>query len=294
MRRLLLALLLAGCEDPRPGGVAPAATGSATPAAASAGSRLVAATGRVAFPEGTVVSTDAEQVTFEHGTADPATGKRPQKTVDRARAWEAGAVADAKVDEALVCNMAAQSWHPCRVKAVNGGKLTVIDHLGTEQELASAAVVRPDAATQKTFGDFLVVEARRQLFDEAFERAGRPARPDGWKPRVGDELVVHYVGTSWYGAKVIEVHEDKGKVRVTWDGGTWDDRDVAILDVAPRPRAAGALKDGQYVLARPEGPPFRWPHARVESVRGETVLIVDRDDKKRSVVAADLLPIVPR
>jgi hypothetical protein len=50
----------------------------------------------------------------------------------------------------------------------------------------------------------------------------------------------------------------------------------------------------QFVLVRPEAADDRWEHTKVVTVDGETIEVVNRNGKQRSVARKDLLPIVAR
>jgi hypothetical protein len=107
-------------------------------------------------------------------------------------------------------------------------------------------------------------------------------------------VVIHWVGTSWYGGKVVEVKRDKGKVRVDFEGERWDDRDVALSEVAPVPEAELEVTVDQFAILRPKAADQRWEHVKVKSLAGAEVEVVDREGKSHKVAKKDLLPMVAR
>lgn len=307
--RPLLAITLAAlcavcaCDDAAPAAedAAPSTPGATAPAVTvKVGDDIVAATAKVAFTQGKVVKVAGDAVTFELGRPNRETGARATKTVTGADVYRLGAQTDSKPGDHLICHVIERktyaiplpTWHPCRVLSVSGGKVKVEDHYGTKYELDPDRTVRPREETQKAIATYIETEIKHRAFDRAFEAAGRPARPAGWQPTVEDAVVVHWVGSSWYGAKVIEVKKDKGKVRVDFEGDRWSDRDVAWTEVAPSPEAPAEVRVDQFVIVRPKAADERWEHNRVVAINGDSVEVINRNDVKKSVAREDLVPIV--
>jgi hypothetical protein len=304
MRRLIaagaLVVATAGCsEKPASTGEVEAVASGAPAPTLSAGMEVVAAMSDVAFRQGTVVSLDTEKVTFEYGTVDPATGKKPTASADLGRAWRIGTPPNAAKDDYLVCMLQRRkserepppTWYPCKVLGVSGNKLHVSDYLGLEYELDPEHALRPDELTRKAIAGYLDTEQKHRTFDRGFEEAGRPVRPAGWEPKAGEPIVIHWVGTSWYGGKVVELKRDKNKVRVDFEGNRWDDRDVPLSEVSPQPAGALEVAAEQFAILRPKEADQRWDHVRVKSVAGEDVEVLDRDGGSRKVARKDLIPI---
>jgi len=292
----LVLLVVPGC-DSKDDGATP--TGSAEASAApkkatvEVGSEIVAATSKTSFREGKVTKMEGSKVTFEYGKPDKKTGKKPTQTVDKTKVWLAASPYKPKAGDHLVCKVNTTSWYPCVVKAIEGEVIKIEDHYGKAHNIDQTAILKPDAATQANIKDYLAKEAKHRAFDKAFEAAGKPFQPEGWVPKKGEKIVIHFVGTSWYGGTVVENKKDKGKVRIDWEGDTWDDRDVAPDEVAPQPTKPMDVKQDQFVIVRPKSATMRWEHTKVVGVTDDALEVVNRDDSKRKVSKKDVIPIVP-
>jgi hypothetical protein len=285
------AVLAAACNSAPAGGTLPSASASAP---LEPGAKVLVVRSVVSLREGEVVRSTADEVTYAHGKPD-AEGNRPSESVARAQVWLIGAPLDAAAGDHLACRVADLTWYPCKVLESAGSGVTALDAHGDEHRLEASALVEPDAATQTSFASYLERSHKHRGFDQAFAAAGKPYRPAGWRPRPGDKVIVHFVGTSWYGAKLIEPTA-KDQLRVDWDGDTWDDRDVTLDEMAPQPGAEGAPAApavGSFVLVRPPRDAERWEHAKVTAVKGQKLEVVNRDDVRREVSAGDLVSLVP-
>ena len=299
MKRIVVfigALLLvpaAACDK----GEKPAPTKEAKPKAkpgtVKVGSEVVAGVGKTGFREGKIVAIDGTKATLEYGRENKKTGKRPTLKVDLNRTFLKGQVKAVKKGEHLACQVSTTSWYACRVESVTGKMAKTEDSYGKSHNLNLNALVRPDAATQANIKDYLIKEAKRRAFDKAFLAAGKPVTPAGWTPKKGAKIVIHFVGTSWYGGTVVKNKEKKGKVRIDWEGDTWKDRDVSPTEVAPQPASAQSVKAGQFVIVRPRTASMRWEHAKVLSVKGTAVEVINRDEKKSMTNTKDIVPIAP-
>ncbi len=111
-------------------------------------------------------------------------------------------------------------------------------------------------------------------FRDLFVAAGRPARPDGWAPTPGAQVLAcdtpleHWVS---YSVTRVEgnnvwVHDDRANVDL---GAPFQ-----IGRVAPMPDANGELPAvGSFVLTPPEPDSTLWCPARVTSVDGDNVAV---------------------
>ncbi len=290
-------LLLPACGKKDGDGGKTTGTTGAPAAAAKAevkvGAEIVAATSKHSFREGKVTKIEGTKLVFEYGTANKKTGKKSTWTVDKAKVWLKGQVKAVKAGDHLVCRVHTSSWYPCKIKSVEGTVIKIEDSYGKSHNVEKAALVQPDAATQANIKDYIIKEGKRRAFDKAFEAAGKPLQPEDWKPKKGDKIVIHFVGTSWYGGTVVKNKKKKGKVRIDWEGDTWDDRDVSPDEVAPQPKKKQDVKEGQFVIVRPKSASSRWEHCKVTKVKGDTVTVVNRDESKRKVSKKDIVPIVP-
>lgn len=266
----------------------------------------------VSFVAGTVVRSDDQHVTIAPtpattGSSEP-DGPPPTQTVGRDAVWpitdldprEITRQASKNGGDHGICRIeitgrtgASPAWHPCEITGGAGGKLRVRDAYGNRHTVDPDEVVLPDTDVRATIESHLATEKRHRAFDDAVENAGRPYRPPDWDPAAGERVVVHFVGPSWYGGEIVEHKRDKRKVRVRYDGETWDDRDLSLMEVAPLPTAALTVHVDRYALVRPEEAANRWEPVRVKAIEDDTVVAVDRDDVERRIPKANLLPLVP-
>jgi hypothetical protein len=256
------------------------------------GAEVVAASGALSFRGGTVVKLTADEVTIEYGRPDQATGKKPTQTVPSDRVWPRAAtpLSDGAV---AICNVSELVWLACRVKSARGTTFGIEDSYGRARDLERGAIVVVDEATQKTLSNYLARERAHRTFDAAFLAAGTVAKPAGWEPGKGAKVVIHFVGTSWYGGTVEEYLPDKRKARIEWDGRTWQARDVALDEIVPQPSKPASVRPEQFVLVRPTHPARRWEHQRVVSVSGNELELSDRNGDKHEASADAVIPVVP-
>jgi hypothetical protein len=262
MRLWLCIGVVAACANEAPPAPVASASAATDDEPLTKGTEIVAAVGAVSFREGRVLTIAGDEVTFEHGRADPKTGAKPQQKVDRARVWRIGRSLDVAAGEHLVCRVAPTMWLPCKVEGREQADFRVSDAFGKSHRLAATDMVLPDEARRKAIATFLERENKHRAFDEAFEAAGSPARPDGWR------AAIHY------------------------DGQAFPDRDVPLSGMAPLPSEPADTAAGSFVLVKPTDPSERWEHAKVLRVDGSFAEVVNRNDDKRKVARADLVPIV--
>ncbi|MBU0607942.1 MAG: hypothetical protein KKI08_08635, partial [Armatimonadetes bacterium] len=184
------------------------------------GTDIVAATSKTSFRQGKVFAIEGSRVTFEYGTENENTKRKPTWTVDGDKVWLMTGVKDATAGDALVCRTGTESWYPCRVDGVEGAVVKIQDSYGKQHNLSHMALLRPDEATQADVKDYLAREAKRRAFDQAFLAAGRPVRPPRWAPKKGDKVVIQFVGTSWYSGTVVEMKKDSNQATIDWEGDT--------------------------------------------------------------------------
>lgn len=289
---LAVSLVACGEKAPLP---APAATASAASTAPTLGhgTEIVAATGPVSFRGGSVVRVTGDEVTFEYGRPDKITGEKATLSVESSRAFVVASSPTPRVGDFAICKVAEHAWYPCKIEEATGSGFDIVDQHGRKAQLAKGAIVVPDEPTRKAIAEYLAREARRRSFDEAFEAAGAPMRPPGWDPKPNDKVVIHFVGTSWYGGNVVEHLANKKKLRIQWEGKTWQGRDVSIDEAVPEPITPLSVSTQQFVLARPTEPTLRWEHSRVVSTAGDVVVVANRDGVERKLAPKDVIPIVP-
>jgi hypothetical protein len=250
------------------------------------GDEVVVESGKASFWRGKVVAVDANKVTYEYGS------NRSTDKADKGDVYvivKEGHTGTEKPGDHVICRSGSDSWDACKVKSVTGSVYVCDDAMGNSHNLAAVDVILPSPKTQANIKDKLETYARRRAFQTAAQAAGKPFRPAGFKPRIGQEVVALFAGSSWYGGKVTRIAQ---KATVQWDDkSSPSERD--LNDVAPKPTAPMKVAAGQYVIVRPSGFFTRWEFHKVDSVAGDSAVVADQDDKKKTVSTKDLIPIVP-
>lgn len=295
-----LALLCVACNK----GDAPAAAGSATASAAAApvvdpsevsvGKQIIASTAANSFTEGKVVSLEGTKVTYEYGEPDKTTNKRPSYSVDKAKAFVVGIAPKTapKAGDFIVAKSASGTWGGCEVKSADGGVLGCEDWYGKVNNVDPKTIVAPDAATAADIKDSLAKATKHRKFDEAAKAAGKPVQPAGWKPKAKDAVVVAFAGSSWYGGTVEKI--DGEKVTIKWDSTVWKDpADKMVNELAPLPKAAATVKDGQFIIVQPKFAGSAWEYRKVVTATKDTAEVVDKDDTKSTVNLKEVIAVAP-
>jgi len=142
-------------------------------------------------------------------------------------------------------------WVACLVVSGDEKRVVVEDHSGQERSLARADVVVFEPSLQRQVRSFLGEARRREAFRSAVEAAGRPAVPTGYRPLVG-EIVLVASGPRYLTAEVVAVTAEGGSVRWFGDARTPATRPLTDLVPLPRPGIARgpAAAPGDFVLAK--------------------------------------------
>lgn len=266
-----------------------ASIGSAAPSSSSVvqpldiGDMVIVESGSANFIEAKVVRVDGDRIGYEYGTRKTA-GEAKLHSVMALREGRA-----APVDgQRLICRTALQNWNCCVVKGLSGPKFMVEDEWGKPHTLELSDLVIAPPTIEKNIGIRLERAAKNRAFLEAVKASGKPYRPEGWKPRKGDLVIALFAGEAWYQAKVISV--DDKKLRVLWED-QFSPSDRSYDEVAPRTGKRPSAVAESFVLVRPSSG-TRWEPWRVESVAKKTLILVDREDRKKNVSPADVIPIV--
>jgi len=205
-------------------------------------------------------------------------------------------------------------WVACRVLSGDERRVRVEDHAGVERSLPRAALVVFEPSLQRQVRTFLAEARYRDAYRAAIAAAGRPAVPAGYRPAVG-EVVLVASGARYLTAEVVAVTARDCSVR--WFGDARTPSTRPLSDVVPLPRAAldrgPAAVPGDVVLAKAredhgldrlaltaEGrlaDPSRAPRQSLEwqpyrvlalGAAGELVL-GDRDGRRRTERAAETI-----
>jgi hypothetical protein len=251
------------------------------------GDEIVVESGKASFWKGKITKVEGTKVTYEYGSS---------KSTDSAEKGDVYVLTQGehkgteKPGDYVICRTSTSFYGACVVKAVNGAVYVCEDSGGSSHNLSAPEVILPKPATQANIKERIETETKHRNFLAAAKAAGKPAMPAGWKPRPGADVVALFAGSSWYGAKVTKVTGNK--VTVQWDDkSSPSDRDPG--EVAPKPTAAQKVNPGQYVILRPTGSSHRWEFAKVDKVEGTSVVVLDQDDKSKTVSNKDLSPIAP-
>ncbi|MBN2195647.1 MAG: hypothetical protein JW751_22695 [Polyangiaceae bacterium] len=203
-------------------------------------------------------------------------------------------------------------WVACRVLSGNHERVRVEDHAGVEHSLPRAEAVVFDRALQLQVRQFFVETRRRDAFRDALAEAGRPAPPPGYRPVLGEVVLVDS-GPKYLTAEVVGVLPHGCKVR--WFGHVRTPSDRPLADLLPFPRAGFSLGEtaipGEFVLAKgrddhgadrlhltsdgkladPASPPpqsFEWQAYRVVAVsEAGTLVVADRDGRQKTERASE-------
>lgn len=251
------------------------------------GDEVVVESGKASFWKGKITKVEGNKVTYEYGS------NKSTETVDKGDVYVVGNPDHKGVEKPgdyVICRTSTSYYGACVVKSVTGSVYVCEDSSGSSHNLSAADVILPKPATQANIKDRIDKETKHRNFLAAAKAAGKPARPAGWKPRPGADVVALFAGSTWYGAKVTKVAGNKATVQ-------WDDKtspsDRNFDEVAPKPTGAQKVAAGQYVILRPTGSSARWEFAKVDKVDGTSVVVLDQDDKSKTVNNKDLSPIVP-
>jgi hypothetical protein len=199
-----------------------------------------------------------------------------------------------KVNDYAICRWSANVWVGCQLEAAQGDRVTAINLDGQRRELGADAVLEASQATRMTQARLFERARARGNFEALAQAAGKPRRPPGWHPNVGEKVIARR-GERWESAHVGS-QGDAG-LTVSWSGDDGAQR-LRTTDVVPRPPYTGvSLAPGNYVLiAEPAGSATRgagasWIRVRVESVSDSDVLVMDREGNKHRVPLRELVPL---
>jgi hypothetical protein len=229
----ILGVLVMGCTSESEG-----------PAELATGDTVVARWSGSSFYEGKVESLTETKVKVAW-----ADGSKPTE-VDRASVFalpEADAKPDAKSGDYVLAKWGTGTrWYGARITAETGEKIPVeYSSDGTTGNLAPDKVIAiPDTIA----AEFKTQEELRELVTKA-KAAGLPAKPEGWKPKVGDKVVAVWSSGSYYSGKVKSLAGDKATV--AWDDGS-KPSESAIATMGPEPGPGDKVlpAQGEYVMVK--------------------------------------------
>lgn len=203
-----------------------------------------------------------------------------------------------------VCQMRPHEWIGCRVLrcdrstggsgrdgGLEGGDASrvcnVVDANGLEQELTGVQdILAPSGLTAMNIQRRFEQSERRANFERGFREGGRPRRPASWKLAPNRMVLANREG-HWFGAKIVEVDEERVVVR--WDGQQGL-TDLPRGDVAPQPPVCGAVARSERALRRPAGHGGPWVPVTVIAVEGSDATVEDVDRNRSTLQLRDLCP----
>ncbi|MCU0692609.1 MAG: hypothetical protein MUF54_14510 [Polyangiaceae bacterium] len=252
-------------------------------ARAAPGDLVVMETERATFAEATVLEVAREAVRVRmHPAADVREVGTDALYVVRA--------ADTSVSgQALgICQMEPHVWLGCRITSRSADTLEVEDEQGQRRTLPIHHVLRPSAMTTLNLQQAFKKASEREEFLKDAERAGPPRRPENWKQRA-DEPVVVRLGGVYVSAVIRKPRQDLVLVEVAGEGGA--PRAMALDDVVPEPPVGGELLEERFACLRPSGAQRAWQFVRIKRVDGQRVRVVDAWGRVHDVTPRDVLPL---
>jgi hypothetical protein len=187
-----------------------------------------------------------------------------------------------------ICRGAPRVWTSCRVRGNAESRYDV--ELADQRKLALGpdAVLAARPVTVLNIKRHFERAAERRHFRESFERAGEPKRPPSWVPGPHARVMARLEG-KWYQAKIHEYDDEVPRVLLPLDDRITE---LRLTDLAPDlPYDTSAVKRGDFVLVRPNGPAEPFRAAEVRSVGDKEFRVADGDGNLRTVSARDLVPL---
>jgi hypothetical protein len=216
---------------------------------------------------------DADQIVADRGDV-----YRVTETIQRPEAEQYG-----------VCRWTKDSWLGCQIERVDGQSLAVLSLAGERKLLRRDQVLQATPATSQG-QDRLFKQARaRGWFESEARAAGKPRRPAGWRPALG-EAVLAKRGDEWLNARITG-GADAG-LSVSWSEQQRHQRlrQVEVVPKPPYPWLAPPNPGSFVLVAGAHGEPM-WARVRVESATETDALVVDRDGAKRHVLLKEIVPL---
>ncbi|HEX2878036.1 MAG TPA: hypothetical protein VHO25_00730, partial [Polyangiaceae bacterium] len=100
-----------------------------------------------------------------------------------------------------ICEWSKRVWLGCQIERVEGDTLGVLNLAGERRSLNRAQVLRASTATSLGQERLFKKARARGLFETEARAAGRPRRPVGWRPALG-ETVLARRGDEWLSARI--------------------------------------------------------------------------------------------
>jgi hypothetical protein len=251
---------------------------------------------RARFQRGQVVVVEQTAALFQETRVLEVSGERLR--VDAADGGESVWVAAADVyalgeNAALaagahaICGARGQ-WLPCRVKERGAERVLALDSEGRTLELRPTQLIAPRPVTDLNLKRHFQRALERRAFLDAYARAGKPRKPQGWYPGPRARVLAARDG-QWFSAQIFEFDEEVPRVSFAFDGRVTE---VPVSEIAPEPPYdLKPLARGDFVLLRPGGPAQAWTPALVRSLGDQELRVADVTGELRSVSARDVVPL---
>ncbi len=216
---------------------------------------------REGFGEGKVESVDNSRYNIKYGQstvtkeesdvyAIPKSGAKPN--------LKTGDIAVAKMED-------GPYWAGVEVTGVNGDVIEVKDFWRSKTANLSPdkfIMVRPVA-----IAEFQKLKAENEFSAKAKQAKPRP--PAGYKPKVGDRVVVEWTTNSWWEGEISSIAGSKAKIK--WVN--FPESEIAFDKIMPYPTAENSATmptANSYVLVKTATDPKRWDYAQVTAVNGNS------------------------
>ncbi|PIE05554.1 MAG: hypothetical protein CSA75_04135, partial [Sorangium cellulosum] len=208
------------------------------------GDLVVVESGKANFWEGKVLRVEGSTVVYEYGV----NRAKGEAEIHRVYVLKEGRQTAAKTNDMAVCKTGPAAWNACEIKRLERGVFVADDVWGKAHELNALDVIFPNEATRGRIKEKLGRASGHRDFINAAKAAGLPRKPEGWQPRPGDDIVAKFTDSSWYGGRIRRLTPTK--IHVAWDDKS-KPSERNHEQVAPKPKEAFEVREGQYVLGRP-------------------------------------------
>jgi hypothetical protein len=261
------------------------------PAKPAVGDPVVAKSGSSWFTEGKIRVIEGQKANIAWSQKD-----RTPTDVDLANVYlipKPGARPDVKADDYVLAKTTTSSdytdWTITQVTNVSKDVITVKDRSNSTYNLGPdkvIAVAPTDAADIKAEFD----KNNKQLDFDKKAQAGRPAAPDGYKPKVSETVVASSASNTWFTGQVKSMTGDRATI--VWDTKENSTFDTTLDKIVPNPTAAGTTMPAvnDYVLIKsPSCVNCSLIYTQAVAVNGTNVEVKDRYDSTYTVRPGDFL-----
>jgi hypothetical protein len=234
------------------------------------------------FREGRVLEADSGRLRIE-----PAEGGDSLWTAS-SDVYSLADAADPAPGDFAICRNAVREWSSCRVRSTAASRFEVELADQRQLSLGADAVLAARPVTVLNIKRHFERTRERRTFRESFSRAGDPKRPPQWVPGPHARVMARLDG-KWYQARIHEYDDEVPRVRLPLDDRITE---LRLEDLAPDlPYDTSAVKRGDFVLLRPNGPAEPFRAVEVRSLGDKELRVADGEGNLRTVSARDVVPL---